>query len=137
MSVNGVCVKAEGSELTVFNAVPYYSDTSTSKDPDGLQKRNLLSDTNSRSVKTAVFSPDGTRIAFLQRTRLAPAHSICMSWVLMAERSPRLRERALSTRRRYCWSGGSDSRRRSVAGRAAGWRPAACCDGTAPLSGRE
>mgnify|MGYP000852066409 FL=1 len=65
MSVNGVRMKAEGSELTVFNAVPYYSDTSTSKDPDGLQKRNLLSDTNSRSVKTAVFSPDGTRIAFL------------------------------------------------------------------------
>ena len=58
MSVNGVCVKAEGSELTVFNAVPYYSGTFTSKDPDGLQKRNLLSDTNSRSVKTAVFSPE-------------------------------------------------------------------------------
>lgn len=138
MSVNGVRMKAEGSELTV-------SSTRFRTAPAPLPLKIW---TASRS---AVFFPirirDRSRRPYSapmargspswQRTRLAPAHSICMSWVLMAERPPRLRERALSTRRRYCWSGGSDSRRRSVAGRAAGWRPAACCDGTAPPSGRE
>ena len=56
-----MCVRTDGSRLTTYSAPPYQATPS----PNAIEERDLLPESSTRKVRTAVFSPDGTKIAFL------------------------------------------------------------------------
>lgn len=61
MSSSNMCVRTDGSRLTTYSAPPYQATPS----PSAIEERDLLPESSTRKVRTAVFSPDGTKIAFL------------------------------------------------------------------------